>query len=92
MPLVFGTKVSIILCENLSIYLCQKMSIQSYSLQQPPAMLVMQDRKPDWTLVRLNQPFALLDAVIGRCIIHNEALYLLLRLLNDRLQTAIDVG
>ena len=55
-------------------------------------MLVMQDRKPDWTLVRLNQPFALLDAVIGRCIIHNEALYLLLRLLNDRLQTAIDVG
>ena len=30
----FPAKVSILLCENLSIYLCQKMSIQSYSLHR----------------------------------------------------------
>ena len=37
MPLSFIAKVSILLCQNLSIYLCKKKSIQSYSLQSEPA-------------------------------------------------------
>ena len=32
MPLYFSAKVSILLYENLSIYLYQKMTVQSYSL------------------------------------------------------------